>query len=302
MELDETNSVTNRYVYGGHQQLIQEPTPGNDSNDQYLLHGGSVGNITHAMSRTQAVVNQYDYDAFGSRSIVAGGNSTIFGYTGEQYDSETGLLYLRARYYDPMLGRFITVVPYLGRMDEPVTQNRYIYVHNNPLGFVDPTGLAEWDFKLQAVAGVKGKFQIGPVKASAAFAPVTISKGVQYSDTFIFFDNNISGFSSEWSSTLGGSLSLGKDKFSLKASTKVEDTSEKEYGEILHKLMFDTPTYDVGHKLEGVDVYNPYKLTLSLGAGVGFHASVDYSEDVKIISNFHSEMEKGLGDFFQSCR
>lgn len=140
MELDETNGVTNRYVYGGHQQLIQEPTPGNVSNDQYLLHGGSVGNITHAMSRTQAVVNQYDYDAFGSRTTVLGGNSITFGYTGEQYDSETGLLYLRARYYDPMLGRFITVDPYLGRMGEPVTQNRYIYVRNNPFLYTDPTG------------------------------------------------------------------------------------------------------------------------------------------------------------------
>ncbi len=143
MEADASNNITRRYVYGGHQQLIQEPSPGNKDNDHFLLHGGSVGNITHAISRNNGaiVINQYDYDAFGSRSTVAGNNSTNFGYSGEQYDEETGLLYLRARYYDPELGRFITVDPYLGRMDEPVTQNRYIYVHNNPLLFVDPSGL-----------------------------------------------------------------------------------------------------------------------------------------------------------------
>jgi len=141
MEADVNNNITRRYVYGGHQQLIQEPTPGNKNNDHFLLHGGSVGNITHAMNRTGDVVNQYDYDAFGSRTVVEGDDSTSFAYTGEQYDSETGLLYLRARYYDPEIGRFITVDPYLGRMEEPVTQNRYIYVQNNPLAFNDPTGM-----------------------------------------------------------------------------------------------------------------------------------------------------------------
>jgi len=55
-------------------------------------------------------------------------------------DAESGLLYLRARYYDPAIGRFISADPYLGRMAEPVTQNRYIYVHNNPLLYSDPSG------------------------------------------------------------------------------------------------------------------------------------------------------------------
>jgi len=156
MELDATNKVTKRYVYGGHQQLIQESTPGNDSNDHFLLHGGSVGNITHAMNRDQAVVNQYDYDAFGKRTPVLGNESTTFGYTGEQYDSESELLYLRARYYYPEIGRFITVDPYLGRMDEPVTQNRYIYVHNNPVLYTDPSGHEVWGINI----GVSGTWLV----------------------------------------------------------------------------------------------------------------------------------------------
>ena len=51
-----------------------------------------------------------------------------------------GLLYLRARYYDPSIA-FISADPYQGRIAEPVTQNRYIYVHNNPLWFVDLSGM-----------------------------------------------------------------------------------------------------------------------------------------------------------------
>ncbi len=91
-----------------------------------------------------SVRNEYDHDTFGTRAHVKTANSGSnqhFGYTGEMFDAESGLLYLRARYYDPAIGRFISADPYLGRMAQPVTQNRYIYVHNNPLLFVDPSGL-----------------------------------------------------------------------------------------------------------------------------------------------------------------
>jgi len=109
-----------------------------------MLHEGKVGSITHTVDMNGSIRNEYDYDTFGTRSHVktAGtGSNQNFGYTGEMLDAESGLLYLRARYYDPSIGRFISADPYLGRMAEPVTQNRYIYVHNNPLLFVDPSGM-----------------------------------------------------------------------------------------------------------------------------------------------------------------
>ncbi|MGB9774806.1 MAG: RHS repeat-associated core domain-containing protein, partial [Bacteroidota bacterium] len=61
-------------------------------------------------------------------------------FTGQRLDAGVGLLYYRARYYDPALGRFIqpdTVVP---NPADPQSLNRYAYVHNNPLRYTDPTG------------------------------------------------------------------------------------------------------------------------------------------------------------------
>jgi len=142
-ELAPDMSIKATYVYAGPQLLKEEPSATDRSLDLYMLHEGKVGSITHAVDMNGSVRNEYDYDTFGTRSHVktAGtGSNQNFGYTGEMFDAESGLLYLRARYYDPSIGRFISADPYLGRMAEPVTQNRYIYVHNNPLLFVDPSG------------------------------------------------------------------------------------------------------------------------------------------------------------------
>ncbi len=63
-----------------------------------------------------------------------------FAYAGEMYDKESGFYYLRARYYDPKMGRFVSEDTYKGQVDNPLSLNRYTYTHNNPLRFVDPSG------------------------------------------------------------------------------------------------------------------------------------------------------------------
>jgi len=143
MELDAGLGIKASYVYASGQQLKEEPNAEVRTEDLYKLHNGMVGSITHEINSSGIVKNEYDYDAFGARTkLNVTSGKQHYGYTGEEFDTETGLLYLRARYYDPLLGRFISADPYLGRVAEPITQNRYIYVHNNPLGLVDPSGLA----------------------------------------------------------------------------------------------------------------------------------------------------------------
>lgn len=61
-------------------------------------------------------------------------------YAGEMYDKESGFYYLRARYYDTKIGRFISEDTYKGQVDNPLSLNRYTYTHNNPIRYVDPSG------------------------------------------------------------------------------------------------------------------------------------------------------------------
>jgi RHS repeat-associated protein len=65
-------------------------------------------------------------------------------FTGEQRDSESDLYYLRARYYDPSIGRFLTQDPLRGWSRAPKTQNRYPYVMNSPANLRDPYGLCSF--------------------------------------------------------------------------------------------------------------------------------------------------------------
>lgn len=65
-----------------------------------------------------------------------------FGYRGEYYNAQTGAVYLRARYYEPELGRFNQKDILRGDISVPVSLNRYAYVRNDPVNFVDPSGMS----------------------------------------------------------------------------------------------------------------------------------------------------------------
>ena len=81
-------------------------------------------------------------DAFGVPA-AAGTQGTAaqpFGYAGEQRDAATGFAYLRARTYDPQVGRFLQRDPFAGWAAGPQGLNRYAYVANNPVNLTDPSG------------------------------------------------------------------------------------------------------------------------------------------------------------------
>ena len=64
----------------------------------------------------------------------------MFRYCGEYFDKETGTIYLRARYYDPTIGRFITEDSYWGKDNDPLSLNLYTYCYSNPINRFDPSG------------------------------------------------------------------------------------------------------------------------------------------------------------------
>ena len=75
------------------------------------------------------------------------GTTNSIRYAGEFYDLESGLYYLRARYYNPEIGRFISEDSYWGEDTNPLSLNLYTYCFNNPIKYIDPTGhiVSEWD-------------------------------------------------------------------------------------------------------------------------------------------------------------
>lgn len=84
-------------------------------------------------------IQRYEYDSFGNIKHTPHPRwiTQSYTYTGREMDYETGLYYYRARYYDPKVGRFITKDP-IGFGGSDV--NLYVYVGNNPINLVDPTG------------------------------------------------------------------------------------------------------------------------------------------------------------------
>lgn len=107
--------------------------------DYYYLYNGH-GDVIQLIDRSGNIVNSYSYDEWGNVAQKIEGTVNSFLHAGEQYDAETGLYYLRARYYDPRDGRFINEDTYEGQIKNPLSLNLYTYVHNNPLSYVDPTG------------------------------------------------------------------------------------------------------------------------------------------------------------------
>jgi len=91
----------------------------------------------------------------------AAGATAEWPFTGEQRDSESAFYYLRARYYDPAVGRFLARDFLPGLVVNPQTLNRYAYVTNNPVLFVDPLGLCgwrdPWDCAVDLVTFLAGK-------------------------------------------------------------------------------------------------------------------------------------------------
>jgi len=83
-----------------------------------------------------------DYKAFGLERNRAGSHESDFGYTDQERDSETGLMYYDSRYYSPELKRFTSVDPWQGHYTTPQSLNKYSYTVNNPIKYNDPTGEA----------------------------------------------------------------------------------------------------------------------------------------------------------------
>ncbi|MFZ5774657.1 MAG: RHS repeat-associated core domain-containing protein [Thermodesulfobacteriota bacterium] len=126
------------YVHG---PGVDEPLGFSGPRGEYFLHADGLGSIAAITALNGGVAQRYEYSAFGVRKKYEPGVDTAYGFTGREWDQETGLYYYRARYYDPQAGRFISRDP-IGFAGGDV--NVYRYVLNNPVNAIDPYGLFQW--------------------------------------------------------------------------------------------------------------------------------------------------------------
>jgi len=107
------------------------------------LHGDHLGSVAVVTAMDGEAVQRIDYDPFGAilaNDLAGGSEGSRRLYAGAEWDVFPGLVHLQARYYDPRLGRFAAADTVVGEAYAPQAWNRYAYVQNNPLRFVDPTG------------------------------------------------------------------------------------------------------------------------------------------------------------------
>ncbi|MBU0472499.1 MAG: RHS domain-containing protein, partial [Nanoarchaeota archaeon] len=116
-----------------------------------FYHSDHLGSPSVVTDESGGVVWSADYDTFGEAVNEKGDNDLKYN---SKEEDKTGLLYYGARYYNPKTGRFITADTVKGDIVDSQSQNRYVYVKNNPLKYIDPTGNEVHPATLKDGAGV----------------------------------------------------------------------------------------------------------------------------------------------------
>jgi RHS repeat-associated protein len=134
------DTVKATYLYGN--ELLAQDTADSKDVTDYLLDGR--GSVVQTLSSGNVDTNYY-YDPFGVVDEVLSSvtqNDVFYGYNAEEYSQVTGLQYLRARYYMPKTGSFLTQDSVLGDALNLNSQNRYAYAEADPVNKIDPSGHA----------------------------------------------------------------------------------------------------------------------------------------------------------------
>ena len=102
------------------------------------IHTDALGSIVAVTNAQGQVIERREYAPYGHQLTPAVQNGP--GYTGHVQDAATGLVYMQQRYYDPAIGRFLSVDP-VGPLSNPINHfGRYHYANNNPYKYTDPDG------------------------------------------------------------------------------------------------------------------------------------------------------------------
>lgn len=193
---DGNNQVLAKFTHG---PGVDEPLSVTANGNKFYYHADRIGSIRNLSDYKGNIVQSYTYDSFGNiKSVLDPNISKPYAFTGREWDKETGLYYCRARYYDPMEGRFISKDP-IGFVGGDV--NLYGYVQNNPVNLFDPYGLAstpvvdilnglEFGFRAAGVVVWEGK-KAATQEAVKALAAEYLSKLLRLSEPSSFLLDKI---------------------------------------------------------------------------------------------------------------
>lgn len=137
------------------------------------LHDDLLGSPLQATNDSGAKLwsSGQEYRPFGSELYKTTQRENHVGFTGKLHDDATGLSYYGARYYDPVIGRFMSVDPVGFKADSPISFNRYAYAGDNPLKYVDPDGQYPED-----ISSMNGQFEAALEHADVSVSP-SVSSG-----------------------------------------------------------------------------------------------------------------------------
>jgi RHS repeat-associated protein len=110
----------------------------NPAGSEYFLPD-ALGSVRQVVDASGTIVRTQSFDPYGNLLNSNGSTLTSYGFTGEWTDV-TGLQYLRARYYSPVTGGFLSRDPFSGSLNQPATLNAYSYVGGNPVRYTDASG------------------------------------------------------------------------------------------------------------------------------------------------------------------
>ena len=132
--VNSAGSTVARYTPGPN---IDEPLAMQRGTTTDYYEADGLGSVTSLTASNGTVAQSYAYDSFGNTTNSTGSLTNFFRYTAREFDTETGLYFYRARYYDPTAGRFASEDPLLFGGGDP---NFYVYVDGDPVDYTDITG------------------------------------------------------------------------------------------------------------------------------------------------------------------
>lgn len=147
-----TNGSCSKHIFAGGRRVALKPV---GSAEIYYYHTDHLSSSSVVTNTAGTKVQDLAYYPYGQTRLNSGTVDVHHKYTSQELDDSTGLYFYNARYYDPVLGRFIQADMIIPNQADPQAFNRYSYVRNNPVNLTDPSG-HRWGFLDRAADRVRG--------------------------------------------------------------------------------------------------------------------------------------------------